>query len=116
MDVLEIVKAKVPSDQLPSDTLLNMHVAEVRQAILTFCNRTDIPAELVFVHANMVVDLITSENRRTNPDGQTEVTSIKEGDTEVRYGNSKVSASESSTEQVLNNYKAQLLRFRKLRW
>lgn len=114
MDVLEIVKAKVPADQLPSDTMLEMHIAEVRQAILTFCNRTDIPTDLVFVHANMVVDIITGENRKINQD--TEVKSISEGDTVVQYGSSKVSASESSTQDILNNYKEQLFRFRKLRW
>lgn len=116
MEVLEIVKAKVPEDKLPSDSLLGMYVTEVRQSILTFCNRTDIPPELVFVHANMVVDLITGENRKADPDAQKEVTSIKEGDVQVNFGGTKMSAGESATQRILLNYISQLTSYRKLRW
>lgn len=116
MDVLEIIKAKIPYDKLPIENVLAIYIEEVRQSILTFCNRTDIPSELAFVHANMVVDLINLENRKADPDAQQAVTSIKEGDTQVSYGNASKSASEISTQQILFNYKSQLNRFRKLRW
>lgn len=116
MDVLEIVKAKVPADQLPAEPILKMHIEEVRQSILTFCNRTDIPSELTFVHANMVVDLINGEYRKSDPDAQKEVTSIKEGDVQVNFGNAKQSSSETVTQRILYNYTSQLNRFRKLRW
>jgi hypothetical protein len=116
MDILEIIKAKVPNDKLPNAVLLDMYIEEVRQSILTFCNRTDIPAELTFVHANMVVDLINGENRKAELDAQKEVTSIKEGDVQVNFGGAKQSSSESATQQILYNYKSQLLRYRKLRW
>jgi hypothetical protein len=116
MDVLEIVKAKLPADQLPTDPVLNMHIAEVRQAILTFCNRTDIPSELNFVHANMVIDLMTGETRKNDSDAYREVSSIKEGDAQVNFGGTKQTSSESATQQILYNYKSQLLRYRKLRW
>ncbi|MGN7402742.1 phage head-tail connector protein [Cytobacillus praedii] len=115
MNVLEIIKAKIPAENLPSDKLLNMYIEEVGQSILTFCNRTDIPAELNFVYANMIIDLIASENNKTNPEANRVVTSIKEGDTQISYGSS-ISASESSTIEIVNNYKSQLLRYRKLRW
>lgn len=115
MDVIEIVKAKVPPEKLPNDILLDMYLEEVRQSILTFCNRTDIPTELNFVYANMVIDLIAGENNKTNSEANRVVTSIKEGDTQISYGSS-ISASESSTIEILNNYKSQLLRYRKLRW
>jgi hypothetical protein len=115
MDVLEIVKAKVPTYQLPTDPVLNMHIAEVRQAILTICNRTDIPSELTFVQANMVIDLINGEERKKNPEAHKEVTTIKEGDTQISFGNN-ISARESFTQEIVNNYKSQLLRYRKLRW
>lgn len=116
MDVLDLVKAKVPEDKLPTDALLLVHIAEVRQAILTYCNRTDIPSELNFVHANMVVDLITEEYRKADPDAHQAVASIKEGDTSIEYGSISKTASEASTQQILYNYKSQLNGFRKLRW
>ncbi|TCJ01498.1 hypothetical protein [Cytobacillus praedii] len=116
MDVIEIVKAKVLPEKLPNDILLAMYLEEVRQSILTFCNRTDIPTELNFVYANMVVDLINGENRKAEQDAQREVTSIKEGDVQVNFGGAKQSSSESATQQILYNYKSQLLRYRKLRW
>lgn len=116
MDVLELVKAKVSEDKLPSDILLEVYIAEVKQAILTYCNRPDIPSELNFVCANMVVDLITEESRKADSDAQQAVTSIKEGDTQINYGTLSKAASETSTQQILYNYKSQLNRFRKLRW
>jgi hypothetical protein len=116
VDVIEIVKAKVPPDKLPNDAILKVHVAEVRQAILTFCNRPEIPNELVYVHANMVVDVINEEERKTNPDGDKDVKSIKEGDTQISYENRQPSTSESSTKGILYNYKSQLMNYRKLRW
>ncbi|MEH7342750.1 hypothetical protein V7122_02500 [Bacillus sp. JJ1532] len=116
MDVLEIVKAKVPAEKLPDDTLLAMYVKEVRQAVLIHCNRNDIPPELSFVHANMVVDLISEENRRIDPENSKVATSIQEGDTRVELGNVRTSASEMSTQKVIYNYQSQLNRFRKLRW
>lgn len=116
MDVLEIVKAKVQADKLPNDILLEMYQEEVRQAILTFCNRTDIPSELSFLHANMVIDLINEEHLRVDVENSRVATSIQEGDTRVELGNSKLSASELSTQQIVYNYKSQLNRYRKLRW
>ncbi|MGG0718684.1 phage head-tail connector protein [Robertmurraya massiliosenegalensis] len=115
MDVLEIVKAKLPSEGTPSDQLLEMYIDEVRQSILTYCNRNDVPADLNFVYANMVVDLITEESRKADSDAQQSVESIKEGDTQVTFGSISKSASETSTQQILFNYKSQLNRFRKLR-
>lgn len=116
MDVLEIVKVKLRDDKLPNDTLLVMYVEEVKQAILTYCNRTNIPSDLNFIHANMVIDLIKEEHRRMDPENSKVATSIQEGDTRVDLGYNKVSASELSTQQIIFNYQTQLNRFRKLRW
>lgn len=116
MDVFEIVKGKLPVEKLPSDTILAMHVAEVGQTILTYLNRSDMPKELAFVHANMVVDLITGEERKANPEGQQSVSSIKEGDVQVQFGSAKVESRERATERLLFDYSTQLNRYRKLRW
>ena len=116
MDVFEIVKAKLPADKLPDDTVLAMHVAEVGQSILTYCNLAAVPTGLAFVHANMVIDLINGELKRTTPDEAQVVKSIKEGDVQVSFGNTTSSFGELTTEQLLNDYKSQLNKFRTLRW
>lgn len=116
MDVFDIIKAKLPVEKHPNDTELGLKVAEVGQLITSYINRPSVPAELKFVHANMVLDLINSEERKADPDAQQTVASVKEGDTTVQYGAIKVEAREKATEQLLFDYSKQLNRFRKLRW
>lgn len=116
MDVFDIIKAKLPVDKHPDDTIIALHVIEVGQLITSYTNRSKVPQELKFVHANMVIDLITGEERKANPDEQQEVKSVKEGDTTVQYGSVKVEAREQATEQLLFDYSKQLNKFRKLRW
>ncbi|CAG9620879.1 head-tail connector protein [Sutcliffiella rhizosphaerae] len=114
MDVFQIVKAKLPYQI--EDTILAVHIAEVGQAMKNYMNRSDIPRDLVFVHANMVIDLITNENRKTDEDSQQTVTSIREGDVQVQFGSARVESSERAMERLLFDYSKQLNRFRKLRW
>lgn len=115
MDVIDIVKSKLP-DPKPEDRILDMYIEEVGQSIKTYCNRSDIPKELRFVHANMVIDFINSENRKSDPEAQSSIASIREGDTTVQFGSAKVDSRERATEQLLFNYSQQLNKFRKLRW
>lgn len=115
MNVIDIVKAKLP-EPLPSDRLLEIDIEEVGQSIKNYCNRTDIPAELKFVHANMVIDFITGDNRKNDPEAQSSVSSVKEGDVTVQFGAAKVESRERSTEKLLFDYAKQLNKFRKLRW
>lgn len=116
MNVIEIVKAKLPSDKLPEEALLDMYVEEVRQTILTYLNRTDMPPELAFTHANMVVDVITGESRKVDPDAAATVKSVKEGDVTVQFGSTNVESRERATQTLLFDYSKQLNKFRKLRW
>ncbi|WP_342505627.1 hypothetical protein [Sporosarcina sp. FSL K6-2383] len=115
MEVIDIVKSKLP-DPKPGDSMLNMHIEEVGQSIKTYCNRSDIPKELRFVHANMVVDFINGENRKSDPEAQSSVASVKEGDVTVQFGSAKVAYSERAAEQLFFDYAKQLNKFRKLRW
>lgn len=116
MDVFDIVKAKLPVDKAPSDELLALYIAEVGQTIKSYLNRPDIPTDLSFTYANMVVDMIAGENRRNEPEAQSSVASIKEGDVTVQFGSAKVESRERATEQILFNYSSQLNKYRKLRW
>lgn len=114
MDVFDIVKARLPEPM--DDTILALYIAEVGQVIKTYTNQRNIPAELAFVHANMVLDLIAGETRRAEPEAQTSVASIKEGDVTVQFGSAKIDSRERAMERLLYDFAAQLNKFRKLRW
>lgn len=114
MNVLDIVKAKLTEPV--EDILLLAYIAEVAQALKNYMNRSDIPKDLMFVHANIVLDLITNEKRKADPDSQQSVSSVKEGDVTVQFGAAKVESRERVMERLLFDYTSQLNRFRKLRW
>lgn len=115
MNVIEIVKAKLEATEI-SDAVLKVHIEEIGQTIKSYCNRDEIPSELTFVHANMVVDLIRSEQKEKAPDENRLVNSIKEGDVQVSFGSVRSTKGEAVTDDLLHNYTKQLLKFRKVRW
>lgn len=114
MLLLEIVRNKLSNP--PEDALLTIYIDEVAQTIKTYCNREDIPEELKYVHANMVVDFIKGIERSEDPEGNTSVASIKEGDATVQFGSARIESRERATERLLFNYSNQLNSFRKMRW
>jgi hypothetical protein len=123
MTTLEIVRIKLENSnlsedilQLYNDKVIQLHIDEVGQSIKTYCNRTDIPQELMYVHANMVIEQIEGKERKAADDDNRVVTSIKEGDVQVSYGGKSKTLSEASTDDLIHNYKDQLNKFRKMRW
>lgn len=115
MKVLDIVKAKLEEPR-PSDEVLLIYIDEVGQTIKTYCNRKDIPSDLRFVHANMVVDLINGEEKRTSPNDHKAITGIKEGDVQITFGGTNSTTGEIVSENLLYNYKSHLNKYRKVRW
>jgi len=114
MTILEIVRSKLPNSTL-MDPQINVLIDEVAQLISTYCNRQDVPNELRFVHANMVVDLILLEEQRGSSESNLITKSVTEGDTQVVFEQKKSTSSELVSQSVLLNYTAQLNKFRKLR-
>lgn len=112
--LIEIVKNKLTDP--PEDSVLEDYIDEVEQSILNYCNISKVPDALLYVHANMVVDFIKSQNRNNDSEEQRAVTSIKEGDVTVQFGSVKKETGEQVMENILFDYKDQLKRFRKLRW
>ncbi len=113
MTVFDIVKAKL--DNPPPDDRLAVYIDEVGQAIKTFCNRDDIPDELRYVHANMVVDFVGLKQKNA-PDVEPTVQSIKEGDVQVTFTAHEESQGEIEVESIVHSYKSALCKFRKMRW
>lgn len=114
MNVFDIVKSKVQPDTFTAEELL-LKIEEVAQTIKTYCNRSDIPDDIKFLHANMTLDLINYEMKSMNPSDFAVAKSVKEGDVAVEIG-TITTISEQATMQILTNYTSQLNRFRKLRW
>lgn len=112
--LIEIIKSKLTDP--PADDVLENYIEEVKQSILNYCNISEIPEALRYVHANMVVDFIKIQNRANDSEEQQAVTSIKEGDVTVQFGSVKKETGEQVMESILFDYKDQLKRFRKLRW
>ncbi|MCQ5364723.1 hypothetical protein NOW01_06845 [Anoxybacillus salavatliensis] len=110
---MDIVKAELETP--PSDERLMMYIDKVGQAIKTFCNRDDIPQELLYVHADMVVDFIRLKQKNA-PDAEPAVQSIKEGDVQVTFAVPEKSQGETEVESIVQSYKSALYKFRKMRW
>lgn len=113
---------------------LKMLIEEVKESILNFTNRSEVPKPLNFVWANMVVDYINYLQMSRKPNGEGsesgveglqvklgKVTKIKIGDTDfslsddssTTFGVSDGSHSVNLDEIVLN-YKDQLIQYRRI--
>jgi len=114
VEVIDIVKQKLVP--LPDDVVIISAIEEVGQTIMNYCNREDIPPELRFVHANMVIDFVNGIKRKGDIDAQASVESIKEGDVTVSFKAAGVALGVRSLESLLFDYSKQLNKFRKMRW
>lgn len=135
MTLMEIISSKVKSllaSGVITNTDIEIGILEVEQAIKNYCNiEIDeiLPQELMFVHANMTVDLIkytyisNSSGEDDNID-TSQISSIKMGDTTVQIGSASSNNTRTTTlrshrpnlDEIVMNYKQQLNRFRKMVW
>lgn len=134
MDLTTIIQAKLKllmSQGVVTNVDIEMGIEEVAMAIRNYCNRElywQIPEELKFTWANMVIDLVkytTASNLDPDEDDisvdSAEVSSVKIGDTQIQLGgasslNARASALKSHTarlDDIVMNYKYQLQRFRR---
>jgi hypothetical protein len=134
LEVVAIVKQKnkritdMRSGGLADDEIL-LHVKEVEQSILNYCQIPRVPPQLHYVWANMSVDLILYfieiNNKPEDPlDGLdvSDLSSVKIGDTSIYIGDKYRSNQRSRTlqshsanlDEVVMNYTKQLNQFRRL--
>ena len=129
MTLFEIVDAKLHNKV--DDVTCQLAIEEVEQAIKNYCHIDKVPEELKFVAANMAVDLIRYEQAITgeNPEGLEEigvsdVSSIKIGDTTVSLGKGSENtitdrakdSHQANLDEIVLNYKQELVRFRRMVW
>lgn len=136
--VTDIVKVKLGVDT-PSEPLLKTTVDEIEQTILNYCNINEIPKELTYTFANMVVDLFRYEDEfikattvsveggeeEAEPDVNTgNINSIRVGDTTITFGsgsdtsiyNKNLRSHQANLDTVVLDYESQLKKFRRLVW
>jgi hypothetical protein len=120
-DVLTAVKLRIGITDDSKDALISSYVQEIGLRILHYINQPEVPVELKFTWASMVVDAVRVDQPQ---DEQIAATvggggeSIKIGDTSVspESGKGLTNTSKSVIDQVVLNYQVDLNRYRKLRW
>lgn len=136
--IADIVKTQLGVDT-PSEPLLNLTIDEVEQEIKNFCNIKEVPQELTYTFANIVVDLfryrqefinVTKkpvESEEEDDDitiNEGNMNSIRVGDTTITFGsgsdtmvyNKNMRSHQANLDDVILNYKAQLKKFRRMVW
>lgn len=117
--VLEIVKSRLKITDDTDDTSINSYITEIGWRILNICNRSDIPEALIYVWASMVIDVLRIEQpQKYGGDANSSGLSIKIGDTSVAPASKSglTATSKSVIDQVVFDYRADLYRWRKLKW
>ncbi|HHI5792498.1 TPA: phage head-tail connector protein [Clostridioides difficile] len=94
------------------DTVLEFILEDVEETVKNYCNISVIPKGLNSTILRMAIDMYKNESLGSEDIALGSISSISEGDTSVSY---RSSASEFK-ESLLKDYKAQLNRYRKLRW
>ena len=101
----------IPENDTSQDVPLQFVLDDVQETILNYCNIETLPSGLVNTAYRMAIDLYRYE-KPGEADSPIRVASISEGDTSTSFAN----AAEALEGGVLKDYKAQLNRYRKLRW
>ena len=130
MTVLEIVSEKLDDENIPVSKQ-QLAIEEVAQAIKNYCHIDSVPDELKFTWANMSVDLIRYQRASSNKDSNDlnsvnigEVSSLKIGDTNVNLGggsdtnthNIAIKSHKVNVDDIVMNYRQQLVAFRRMVW
>ncbi|MGI5829782.1 MAG: hypothetical protein ACOX8U_06420 [Bradymonadia bacterium] len=115
MDALEILRHKV-SDTNASEFDIKLALEEAEQYIKNYCHISRVPKELRFTHANMASDLIHaqfgSQSEAIKPH---EIVSIQVDDVSI-HTSPDARAHKINLDDLFYDYKAQLNKFRRLRW
>lgn len=93
------------------DALLQFCIDSVTETITGYCHVDTIPGGAMNTAYRMAMDLYRNENLGSTDSSSGTIASITEGDTSVSYKENT-----DHTQSLLKNYRAQLSRYRKLKW
>lgn len=122
--VYSVIQDRLQDNPIGS-ALLHSYIDEIESVITNYINRSYVPMPLKFVYMNMVMDLIKSEALNGNIDndklsdiGVGAVTSITDGDSEIKFTTTKTvtGAHIADVDSLIYNYTSQLDKYRLLKW
>lgn len=122
--VYESVQNKLGENRIGSVLLYN-YIEEVGTSICNYINRDYVPEPLRFVYVNLVMDLLKSEalngyieNEKLSDVGIGILSSVKDGDSELKFASSKTKTGShtADVDSFLYNYTQQLDKYRILKW
>ena len=128
MEIQQLIEHKLTGFGITYDEQsAEIALAEVDQSIKNYCHIDCIPKELLFVRANMVIDLVRyNEANKPAVDGQVQadtkvgpLTSIKAGDVQYNFGDGSSKGQTHNShignlDEIVMNYTSQLNEFRRL--
>lgn len=110
MTVNEIVLSKLKLSTTNND--IDLAIEEIGQKIYNFCNipfTEELPKELNFTYANMVVGLVSYSSPNIL---QKDITNIKMGDTSYTFD---LASKQKFIDNLILNYEDDLTKYRKIR-
>lgn len=101
-------------NDVSKDIILHFILDDVQEIILNYCHIDAIPKGLNNTAYRMAMDIYRAENFGDEDNSAGDVTSIKEGDTTVNFGNINSANITVYTQSLLKIYATQLRRYRRL--
>ncbi|RXI46270.1 hypothetical protein DP145_06750 [Clostridium tetani] len=102
----------MPLEDNSKDFLLEFALEDVEQIVKNYCHIKEVPEELNTTVLKMAIDMYRNENLGEEESSLGSISSITEGDTSISYRSNAAEFKDS----LLNDYKAQLNKYRKLVW
>lgn len=118
-EVLVIIKTRLRIKDDEKDGVIETYIIEIGRRIRHYCERKDIPDDLISTWASMVLDALKVEMPKEFGGGDTSSGfNIKIGDTSIAPASKTgvTATSKSIIDQVVLNYIVDLRRWRKMRW
>ena len=113
--MLEKLKMILGMQDTEKDGVLSFTLESAEQAVKGYCHIDEIPAALENTVIRIAADMYRSEGY--GQDSAPRVAqSVSRGDVSINYGNGSATAEIGGVKSFIDDYKAQLNAFRRLRW
>lgn len=105
--MIEKIKTLLGIRDNSSDELLSMYLEIIKQRVMDYCNRRDLPSDMELIIVEMTAKYYKAQSGSSSSGA---IESIKRGDTEIKYA-----APNGQADDLITDYKSQLARWAKLR-
>ena len=125
-EVLELAKIRLGITDNKEDTKLEILISELGHRIIHITNQNPVPKGLYYLWSAMAKDLYLLEYPNSEvaddfiDDGGSNIsigdTTVKEGSSSGNSGSAKNKVLANNLENVIKNYRADLIHYRKMKW